>query len=160
MKKRLVSFSKRQSVEHSAVPLFLPRHRSRPLKLCPVTGAAGGAYCGSALCSEVIFSACPCRLAPPGGSLKGWGQILVLFHAYCAITALSYPLFPLLSRENAPIFAENRGIPAAFLTHIRTFPARRPPPRTGPAGCRRGTPPLGGTRRRSPRRRPPAGNWV
>lgn len=159
MKKTPCLFLKRQSVEHSAVPLFLPRHRSRPLKLCPVTGAAGGAYCCSALCSEVIFFKRPCRLAPPGGSLKGFVQILVLFHASCAITALSYPLFSLLSRENTPIFAENRGVQAPSFTHNRTFPARIPLPRTEPVWFHPEIPPPGGTGRRSPLHRLPAGNW-
>ena len=33
-----------KGVNSSAVPLFLPPEFRRPLKVCPVTGAAGGAY--------------------------------------------------------------------------------------------------------------------
>ena len=68
----------------------------RPLKCCPVGGASGGTYSGSAPCSKVIFSASSLSaLQSNGGSLcvleAGTRPVLRIMTLFCPI---SYPLFP------------------------------------------------------------------
>ena len=67
----------------------------RPLKCCPVTGASGGTYSGSAPCSKVIFSASsrpPCTKRRLSVRLGG-GYSSCSAH-YDPVCPISYPLFP------------------------------------------------------------------
>ena len=66
----------------SAVPLFLPG-KIRPLKLCPVTGAPGGAYFWfSPLLQGDFPGSLPSASHQTAALCACWGQVLVLFCAF------------------------------------------------------------------------------
>ena len=74
---------KETKAKTSAVPLFLPEN-VRPLKLCPVTGAPGGAYLMfSPLLQGDFPGSLPSASHQTAALCACWGQVLVLFCAFC-----------------------------------------------------------------------------